>query len=37
LTESTRIFVGYRSFEFNLPDLTREIDSGAHIGVRYRF
>jgi len=37
LTESTRIFVGYRSLEFSLPDFTHEVDDGAHIGVRYRF
>jgi hypothetical protein len=37
LTASTRIFVGYRSLEFNLPNLVREVDDGAHVGVRYRF
>ena len=36
LTEATRIFVGYRSFEFDLPDV-RKVDDGVDIGVRYRF
>lgn len=36
LTEATRIFVGYRMFEFDLP-IDREVDDGLHIGIRHRF
>lgn len=37
LTEATRIFVGYRSFEFELLDTHRRIDDGVHIGIRRQF
>lgn len=37
LTAATRIFVGYRSFEFDLLDATRKIDDDVHIGFRRRF
>jgi hypothetical protein len=36
LTESTRVFVGYRTFEFDL-DVDREVDDGVHVGIRYDF
>ncbi len=37
LTEATRIFLGYRLFEFELVEANRQIDDGAHIGVRRQF
>lgn len=37
LTPATRIFLGYRSFEFDLPDAERKIDDDIHIGFRRRF
>lgn len=36
LTARTRIFVGYRVFEFDLTE-DREVDDNLHIGVRYQF
>jgi hypothetical protein len=37
LTPATRIFLGYRSFEFDLLDAKRKIDDDVHIGFRRRF
>lgn len=37
LTPATRIFLGYRFFEFDLPDAKRKIDDDVHIGFRRRF
>ena len=37
LTAATRIFVGYRVFEFEQSPGERKVDDGAHIGVAYRF
>ncbi|HUF74050.1 MAG TPA: YfaZ family outer membrane protein [Gammaproteobacteria bacterium] len=37
LTPATRIFLGYRSFEFDLLDAKRKIDDDIHIGFRRRF
>ena len=36
LTERTRIFVGYRVFEFDL-EIDREVDDNMHLGIRHRF
>jgi hypothetical protein len=38
LTQSTRVYVGYRTFQFSLPgDNDRKVDRGGHVGVAYRF
>jgi hypothetical protein len=38
LTESTRVFVGYRTFQFSLPgDNDRKVDRGGHVGIAYHF
>jgi hypothetical protein len=37
LTPATRIFLGYRSLEFDLLDFKRKIDDDVHIGFRRRF
>ncbi len=37
LTQATRIFLGYRSLEFELLDAERKIDDNVHIGFRRRF
>lgn len=36
LTEQTRVFVGYRTFEFDL-EIDREVDDGLHVGIRHTF
>ena len=36
LTDATRVFVGYRMLEFDLPT-DREVDDGVHVGVRHTF
>jgi hypothetical protein len=36
LNENLRIFVGYRTFEIDLP-VDREVDDGLHLGVRGEF
>lgn len=36
LTETTNLFIGYRSFEFDLA-IDREVDDNMHVGVRHRF
>jgi hypothetical protein len=37
IREATDIFVGYRTFEFNLPLGDREVDDHVHIGFRRSF
>ncbi len=38
LTEATRVFAGYRTFQFALPgDNDRKVDRGGHIGIAYHF
>lgn len=38
LTESIRVFAGYRTFQFSLPgDNDRKVDRGAHMGIAYHF
>lgn len=37
LTPETRVFLGYRSLEFELLDAERKIDDDVHIGFRRRF
>ncbi len=38
LTVSTRVFVGYRTFQFALPgDNDRKVDRGGHLGIAWHF
>jgi hypothetical protein len=37
LRQDTTIFVGYRSFEFALPTVDRDVDDNVHIGFRHTF
>jgi len=36
LSETTRLFVGYRTFEFDL-EIDREVDDNMHVGIRHEF
>jgi hypothetical protein len=38
LTATTRVFVGYRTFQFALPgDNDRKVDRGGHVGIAWHF